>query len=106
MSLFSIPCFRRGTNPVSSKTLDSPDGGPFLRSNRTLSGGLKRTANQYSKETRKEENINKRSKIIDHTTVQPAENAQDHRNSVLQKRKNVETESAHVRVLSQLMLLC
>ncbi|CAH3038359.1 unnamed protein product [Porites lobata] len=89
------PTKRRGTNPVSSKTLDSPDGGPFLRSNRTLSGGLKRTANQDSKETRKEENINKRSKIIDHTTVQPAEKAQDHRNSVLQKRKNVETELAH-----------
>lgn len=71
-----------------------------------LSGGLKRTANQDSKETGKEENINKRSKIIDHTTVQPAENAQDHRNSVLQKRKNVETESAHVRVLFQLILLC
>lgn len=89
---------RRGTKPVNSENVDSTHE-VSSRLNRSFFGGLKRAAIRDSKEASTEDKSSKRSKVTECSVS--SEKGRDKRPGepalVVQKRRNVETNSSHVR---------
>lgn len=74
--------FRRDTKPVDSYPFSSP-----------LLGGRKRVAIPENTKTTPDENFNKKSKVISHSDSSEMLHSQIQEDSVMQKRKNRDTET-------------
>ena len=89
---------RRVTKSVNSENADSTNE-VSSRLNRSFFGGLKRAAIRVSEEVSTEDKSSKRSKVIERSVS--SENGRDQRPGepvlVVQKRRNIETNSLHVR---------
>ena len=91
---------RRGTKPGNSLNAYSTHD-VVQPINRPMFSGLKRAALRDSKETSVEENVEKKSKFMEHRILPGYGEGQRREDSTqaAQKRKNVFTKSSHVRTV-------